>query len=78
MHGFVIEERGCPRCLILRTARFGGTKFCFNCRWSSAPQTDSGIAATNPHVNHAFTAPELARMRSYRAAVRYGLYTDEP
>jgi hypothetical protein len=32
MHGFVIEERTCTRCRNLRTARFGRTSFCFNCR----------------------------------------------
>jgi hypothetical protein len=32
MHGLVIEERRCPTCRNPRTARVGGTSFCFNCR----------------------------------------------
>ena len=73
MQGFVIEERTCPRCQIPRTARFGRTVFCFNCRWSSDPAT----AASTLPTNYEFTAEELARLRTYRAAIRNGFYTDE-
>jgi hypothetical protein len=36
-------------------------------------QDGSGVETTYP-----FTAPELARLAAYRAAVRAGLYTDYP
>jgi hypothetical protein len=73
MHGFVIEERVCPRCQILRTVRFGRTLFCFNCRWSS----EAATVAPAPSDSYAFSPEDLARLRVYRAAVRHGFYTDE-
>jgi len=73
MQGFVIEERTCPRCQILRTARFARTLFCFNCRWSS----DAPTSAPTLSANYEFTIEELARLRTYRAAIRRGFYTDE-
>ena len=73
MQGFVIEERACPRCQILRMARFGRTLFCFNCRWPS----DAPTSATTLSANYKFTIEELARLRTYRAAIRQGFYTDE-
>jgi hypothetical protein len=66
-HGLTIKEAPCPRCANKRTASMGSHgSICFNCRHKWEPtRTYAG-----------FTAPELARLEIYRAAVRAGFYTD--
>ena len=76
MNGFIIEDRGCPRCGMRRTGRVqrSFTAFCFNChfQWDTFAAAD----AAEPFPPHAFSDEELARLRTYRAAVRNGFYTD--
>ncbi len=66
LHNLIIEPRTCPRCGIRRTTRAlrSSSAFCFNCRL----QWD---VAANP-----FSHGELARLRTYRRAIRSGFYRD--
>jgi hypothetical protein len=88
----IIEHRPCPRCQIPHTARFAdGIAVCFNCRatWRSddpegtvtAPQAArqapaAPAAPAQPEAPYQFTARELARLATYRAAVAAGFYNE--
>ena len=65
----MIQQQACPRCHIRRTAKLFGVLHCFNCRY---PSTNLDFVA------YPFTARELARLLSYRGAIRAGLYSDWP
>jgi hypothetical protein len=74
MNRFLIEQRVCPRCGILRTGRQvrSTTAFCFNCHH----QREAFGPSADAEAGYALTVEELARLRIYRAAVRVGFYTD--
>jgi hypothetical protein len=74
VHGCVIEHRPCPRCDNRRTARFGTTSFCFNCRSRVSDDID---LITAEDMSYEFTSEELLRLVMYRDAIRAGLYTDQ-
>ena len=69
-----MEERvPCPRCGFRRVIRHARkTYVCFQCRygWSA----DTG----HPPEMYAWSAPELARLTTYRLAIRAGFYSDWP
>jgi hypothetical protein len=79
-----VQEKHCPRCGIKRTVWLGEWgSFCFNCRlrWGRgsgiAPQP-APTATVSPQRFEGLLPAELARLATYRAAVRAGFYTDWP
>jgi len=76
-----VQERPCPACGIRRTLRLWRHRsLCANCKHQWPARHSLGEFTPSPHppanAIHPFTASELARLRSYRAAVASGLYTD--
>ena len=69
--GYVIRDHRCPRCGNNRTVQLArsGRNFCFNCRWLWS-------ATVEVALSYPFTAEELARLATYRAAVRAGFYNE--
>jgi ribosomal protein L37AE/L43A len=74
MNGALIQEVPCPRCSNPRTVRVSGLSFCFNCHWQWSGA--SGASQPDADPEYRFTATELARLTTYRAAVRAGFYND--
>lgn len=78
-----IQERPCPRCGVHRSFRLWlGRSMCANCKLQWATQISAGTARAPVHfeatpVTTPFTSRELERLRVYRAAIAYGLYTDQ-
>ena len=70
----IIQEHTCPRCGNLRTVRLShsNASFCFNCHW----QWDAAETASEPAHVQSLSRAQLARLESYRAAVRNGFYSD--
>jgi hypothetical protein len=74
MNGATIRELPCPRCANPRTVQVAGVSFCFNCHWQWTGET--AVSQPDSEPAYPFTASELARLATYRAAVRAGFYTD--
>jgi hypothetical protein len=76
----MIVEKRCPRCGIRRTRWLGNWGwFCYNCRvhWHA----DAEQASTRPLPEapaYHFRQVDLVRLQHYRAAIRWGLFTDWP
>jgi len=88
MNGATIQEQPCPRCAIKRTVRYNAASFCFNCRltWSGIPDPAdlpgrraivALAAAAGSESTYAFSAPEVARLKIYRAAVQAHFFNDD-
>lgn len=80
-----IVERTCPRCAIKRTVRWGESgALCFNCRlhWDCTPSSTaainkgSGGSTAERTMQYPFRPAELLRLKSYRAAIHNGVYSD--
>jgi hypothetical protein len=74
-----IQEQRCPRCGIKRTVWLGEWgSFCFNCRLRSGDRHEVARPAAPPPPSPCLSPAGLARLATYRAAVRAGFYSDWP